>query len=69
MIVSHYLFKEEIKEMKKIWDFLKDEDGLELSEYAVMGALIIVGLTVAISALGTQIGATFGRIQTEITPP
>ena len=54
--------------MKKIWDFIKDEDGLELSEYAVMGALIIVGLSGAIIALGDQIGAVFGRMETEITP-
>ena len=28
--------------MKRIWNFFKEEDGLELTEYAVMGGLIIV---------------------------
>ena len=33
--------------MEKIWRFIKDEDGLELSEYAVIGAIVIgVGATV-----------------------
>ena len=27
--------------MEKIWRFIKDEDGLELSEYAVIGAIVI----------------------------
>ena len=27
--------------MEKIWNFIKDEDGLELSEYAVIGAIVI----------------------------
>ncbi len=30
--------------MEKIIRFFKDEDGLELSEYAVMGALIVAAL-------------------------
>ena len=52
--------------MKKIWDFIKDEDGLELSEYAVMGALVILGLAVIITALGTAIGDVFTDMTTEI---
>ncbi len=40
--------------MKKLIAFLKDEDGLELSEYAVMGALIIVAGLIAITAFGTD---------------
>ena len=27
--------------MEKFWKFIKEEDGLELSEYAVIGAIII----------------------------
>ena len=38
--------------MEKIWKFIKDEDGLELSEYAVVGALILLGAVAAITRLG-----------------
>ncbi len=54
--------------MKKIWKFIKDEDGLETSEYAVMGGIIILGLVLAITALHDKIAAAFtgiaGAIQT-----
>jgi Flp pilus assembly pilin Flp len=55
--------------MKRFWNFIKDEDGLETPEYAVMGALIIVGLVAAVVALRGQIVTTFGRMTTAITPP
>lgn len=37
--------------------FLKDETGLELSEYAVAAALVAIGAVVTFQALGNQIGA------------
>ena len=37
--------------------FLKDESGLELSEYAVAAALVALACVVAFQTLGTQIGA------------
>lgn len=54
--------------MKKIWAFIKDEDGLELSEYAVMGALIIIGLIAAITALGGQIEIVFEKLKSAMIP-
>ena len=36
--------------------FLKDETGLELSEYAVAAALVAITVVVAFSALGDAIG-------------
>ena len=36
--------------------FLKDETGLELSEYAVAAALIALACVVAFHTLGTNIG-------------
>ena len=36
--------------------FLRDETGLELSEYAVAAALIALAVITAFSALGTNIG-------------
>ena len=52
--------------VKKLIAFFKDEDGLELSEYAVMGALIILGLVVIIGLLATEIGQVFIDMTTEI---
>jgi pilus assembly protein Flp/PilA len=52
--------------MEKIVKFFRDEDGLELSEYAIMGALIIIGLTGLIVALATGIGGVFTDVTTEI---
>ena len=48
--------------MKKLMAFIKDEDGLELSEYAIMGALIIVVAAATIIALGERINVVFGQI-------
>jgi Flp pilus assembly pilin Flp len=55
--------------MKKIWNFIKDEEGLETPEYAVMGALIIVGLVIAVGLLRDQIIDTFGKMQDAVTAP
>lgn len=52
--------------MEKIWKFIKDEDGLETPEYAVMGALIVIGLVIAVTALRTEIANAFNRIATII---
>ena len=41
--------------------FLRDETGLELSEYAVAAALVAVATVMAFQLLGTNIGA---RIET-----
>jgi Flp pilus assembly pilin Flp len=45
--------------MEKIWNFLKDEDGLETSEYAVMGALIVVALVGTVVLLRQAIEGVF----------
>ena len=55
--------------MEKIIRFFKDEDGLELSEYAVMGTLIILTVALAVVALEGQISAAFNAIASEVTPP
>ena len=41
--------------MNKLKIFLKDESGLELSEYAVAAALIVAGLVAAFTDLGSTI--------------
>ena len=52
--------------MEKIVKFFKDEDGLELSEYAVMGALLLVGLVTVITTLGDEIANVFSSITSMI---
>jgi pilus assembly protein Flp/PilA len=42
--------------------FLKDEAGLELSEYAVAAALVALAAVVAFQTLGTQIGARINTL-------
>ena len=56
--------------MKKLVErFLRDEQGLELSEYAVMTALILVAVITAIGLLRTQIIAAFTRVTNAIASP
>ncbi len=47
--------------------FLNDETGLELSEYAVAAALIIAGVILAFTALGTAIEGRINDLATTIT--
>ena len=45
-----------------IQKFLKDETGLELSEYAVAAALVALACVVAFQTLGTTIGARINTL-------
>ena len=42
--------------------FLKDETGLELSEYAVAAALVALAAVAAFQLLGAQIGARINTL-------
>ena len=42
--------------------FLKDETGLELSEYAVAAALVALAAVVAFQTLGTNIGTKIDEL-------
>jgi Flp pilus assembly pilin Flp len=46
--------------------FMKDEQGLELAEYAVMAALIITAVVAAIVLLRNAIAARFNAITTVV---
>ncbi len=48
--------------MKSLVKFLKDEQGLELSEYAVLLALIIVFLFAVVILLAEAIGTKFQQV-------
>ncbi|MCG2582414.1 MAG: Flp family type IVb pilin [Marinobacter sp.] len=54
---------------EKVVQFIRDEEGLELSEYAVAGGLIVLGAVTAFTLLGDRIelaiNAIAGKINTE----
>jgi len=48
--------------------FLKDETGLELSEYAVAAALVALAAVTAFQLLGTNIGLKVNELADKIKP-
>ncbi len=52
--------------MEKIWNFLKDEDGIETAEYAVMGALVVIVAAGAAVLLGQAIDTSIDNVTTAI---
>lgn len=49
--------------------FLRDETGLELSEYAVAAALVAIAAVLAFKTLGGAIATKIGDLSTKITTP
>jgi len=47
-------------------NFLRDESGATAIEYGLIAALIAVVIITAITAVGTQLSATFNSIQSQI---
>jgi pilus assembly protein Flp/PilA len=47
--------------------FLRDETGLELSEYAVAAALVALAVITAFTTLGTNIGTKINDLASKIT--
>jgi len=43
-------------------DFINDEQGLTIVEYAIAGALIVAALTAAFMALGTSVGNSITEV-------
>lgn len=52
--------------MKKLMAFLKDEDGLETVEYAIILGLIVAGTITTIVAIGTWVGGKFTTVNNEL---
>ncbi len=55
------------KELKKIWDLIKDENGLETVEYAILLGLIVVASIALVVWLGGWVRSQFTSVQTTIT--
>ena len=51
--------------MKKLIDFLKDEDGLETVEYAIILGLIVAGTITLIVTLGSWVNTQFQTVVTD----
>ena len=54
--------------MKKIIDFLKDEEGAALPEYALLVALIAAVAIGAVTLLGENVSERLNRVAGEIGP-
>jgi pilus assembly protein Flp/PilA len=51
----------------RFWHFLGSDDGLTAIEYAVMLALVAVGILLVISSIGTSISATFSSVNSSLS--
>lgn len=52
--------------MKKLWEFLKKEDGVTAIEYGLIAALIAVVIIVAVTNVGTALKTTFETISSNL---
>jgi len=43
--------------------FVRDEEGLETVEYAIIAGLVVVGTIASISAIGTWVAAQYQALQ------
>ncbi len=48
--------------------FLKDEEGATAIEYGLIAALISVVIIGTVTSVGTNLDATFSKIDTAVTP-
>jgi pilus assembly protein Flp/PilA len=49
--------------------FVKEEEGASAAEYALLLALVALGMIAAVGALGTNIGTTIQAAADVIVPP
>ena len=47
-------------------NFLKDEEGLTMVEYAIAGALVAAGAVVAFTYLGTQVSSKINDLGNDV---
>jgi Flp pilus assembly pilin Flp len=52
--------------MKKVWKFLKNEEGLETVEYAIITGLIVAGTITAIVTLGGWVNDQFTTVNANV---
>ena len=66
--IENFIFKKGGSTMETLKRFIKDEQGLETVEWAVIAALIVAGLIAVIGGLGTNVLNAFTSLQTATTP-
>lgn len=54
--------------MDKLLQFLKDEDGATMAEYALLLGLVTVAIATVIATFRGQLAAQFTRAGNELTP-
>ncbi len=59
-------YKSNILESHKMYKFLLNETGLELSEYAVAAALVAIAVVAAFTSLGDAIGIRLNLLAARI---
>ena len=52
--------------MKRIMEFLKDEEGVTAIEYGLIAALIAVAIIVGVTAVGNSVNDTFTEVSTKL---
>lgn len=55
--------------LNAIRQFVKEEEGASAAEYALLLALVALGMITATQLLGTNIGNTINAAAVKITPP
>ncbi len=55
--------------MEQINNFLKDETGMETVEWAVVAALVILGVALAFRTLGNTVDTKIKALNSNITGP
>jgi pilus assembly protein Flp/PilA len=55
--------------MKYLMSFLKEEDGLAVTEYGLLLALVAVAVITVVKAFGTQLSAMFTNATTKLSAP
>lgn len=53
--------------MKKVWRFLRDEEGATAIEYGLLAALISVAIITTVTAVGAALNVTFTDVATALT--
>ena len=52
--------------MKKLFGFLKEEDGVTAIEYGLIASLIAVAIITAVQTIGTNLNTTFGKVSAQL---
>ncbi|MCX5908025.1 MAG: Flp family type IVb pilin [Deltaproteobacteria bacterium] len=52
--------------MKKLFGFLKEEEGATAIEYGLIAALIAVAIIAAVTTVGTKLTSTFNAVSAKL---